>query len=133
MKELLKNLSDSLKSLQNKNPHIHSLRFPHYRNLKPDSELLFEFPITVLLGKNGTNKSSILHALYGSVEGKSIGEFWFETKVDTILETKNGRRQSVVHRYIGGPKGELLECIKLRGKRASDIAVIDPVQYGFSL
>jgi DNA repair exonuclease SbcCD ATPase subunit len=110
MKEPLK-LSDSIKALKNKNPHIHSLRFPHYRNLKPDTELLFEFPITVLLGKNGTNKSSILHAIYGSVEGKSVGYFWFETKVDAIRETKNGRQQSVVHRYLG-PKGELLECIK---------------------
>jgi predicted ATPase len=134
MKEPLNYLSSSLKSLKKRKPHIHSLRFPLYRNLKEDSELLFEFPITVLLGKNGTNKSSILHALSGSVGGNSIADFWFETKVDAIMEPVNGKKQSVAHRYLN-QNGELVECIKARTPRAGSRDYWEPIKpsavYGF--
>lgn len=115
--------------------YIHSLRFPNYRNLQLNSELLFEFPITVLLGRNGTNKSSILHALYGSPKGKTIADFWFETDLDAIPPERNGLKQSVVHRYFEEP-GKLVECIKARAPRgAKDPDYWEPVKhskvYGF--
>lgn len=83
-------LNKSINALKTKDLHIHSLRFPNYRNLQLNCKLPFEFPITVLLGRNGTNKSSILHALYGSTLGKSIATFWFETELDAIPETRGG-------------------------------------------
>jgi predicted ATPase len=130
----LDSLSKSITALRAKSPYIHSLRFPNYRNIKPNSELIFSFPITVLLGCNGANKSSILHALYGSVRGKSIGDFWFETKLDEIKETRNSLRQSVVHRYLND-ESELVECLKIRYFREGNPDYWEPAQhrkiYGF--
>jgi len=127
-------LTTSINALKTKAPHIHSLRFPYYRNIEPNSELIFNFPITVLLGCNGANKSSILHALYGSVFGKSIGDFWFQTKLDEIKEVKNSLRQSVVHRYMND-KNELVECLKIRYFREGNPDYWEPAQhrkiYGF--
>src|SRR5216683_7769739 len=44
-------------------PYISHIRFPHYKNLAADLRIDFEFPITALVGANGTNKSSILRAI----------------------------------------------------------------------
>jgi energy-coupling factor transporter ATP-binding protein EcfA2 len=136
-KKPVDDLQKSVKALENKKTYICSLRFPNYRNLRPDSELPFDFPITILLGRNGTNKSSILHALYGSPSGQSIGELWFETELDAIPPERNGRKQSVVHRYRGD-NDELLECIKARAPRGeSDPDYWESVRhsqvYGFSV
>lgn len=109
-------LQKSVKALESKKPYICSLRFPNYRNLQVDTELPFDFPITILLGRNGTNKSSILHALYGSPSGQTIADFWFETELDAIPSERNGRKQSVVHRYCNDT-GENVECIKARAPR----------------
>ncbi len=115
-KKDLNDLSKSIKELFEKNVTIIKVRFPNYRNLEENSELPLDFPITVLLGRNGTNKSSILHALYGSVKDKSVGDFWFETKLDAIPEERNGLKQSVVHTYRNAD-GDLVECIKNRAPR----------------
>ncbi len=119
MESPVNRLEKSIRILRRKEVYIHSLRFPNYRNLATNSEIFFDFPITVLLGRNGTNKSSILHALYGSVKGNSIGHFWFETKLDAIPESRNGLNQSVVHRYRN-KEGVLVECLKLRYYREGD-------------
>ena len=132
MKSPLDPLKISFKALEGRskeNIHIHSLRFPNYRNLAPNAELIFSFPITVLLGRNGTNKSSILHALYGSVWDKSIGDFWFETRMDAIPSEKNGLRQSVVHRYLND-RDELVECLKIRYYRRGVPEYWEPAKHG---
>lgn len=126
-KKPVKELEDSLRALGERSPHIHSLRFPNYRNLRPDSELPFNFPITLLLGQNGTNKSSILHALYGSPYKQTVADFWFETKIDAIPETKDGRKQSIIHRYM--KEGELVECIKARAPRKGNPDYWEPVRH----
>jgi hypothetical protein len=129
-------IQKSVKALGDKKPYICSLRFPNYRNLHVDTELPFNFPITILLGRNGTNKSSILHALYGSPSGQTIADFWFETELDAIPSERNGRKQSVVHRY-SDDTGEIVECIKARAPRGSKDpdyweAVKHSQIYGFS-
>jgi predicted ATPase len=65
-KSKLDELEASVRALENAASAIHvkELRFPNYRNLEPNARLPFDFPITVLLGRNGSNKSSILHAWY---------------------------------------------------------------------
>ena len=115
-KKPLYDLNKSVKTLEHQQTHICSLRFPNYRNLRIDSELPFDFPITILLGQNGTNKSSILHALYGSPSGQTIADFWFETELDAIPLESNGRKQSVIHRYRED-NGDIVECIKARAPR----------------
>ncbi len=82
-----------------KNPnraYISQLYFPFYKNFKPSSTIDFSFPITVLVGKNGSGKSSILHALYGCPYGPTIEHFWFSTSVDPI-EDGDGEHS---HRYV---------------------------------
>jgi len=79
-------------------PHIESIVFPSYKNIWPGSELTFDFPLTLLIGKNGTNKSSILHALYGCPEQKNVGEYWFSTHTDHI-EGIDGKRPAYFYRY----------------------------------
>lgn len=136
-KQPVDSLTVSVKALSKKPEavHIKSLRFPNYRNLQLGADLPFEFPLTVLLGRNGTNKSSILHALYGSATGKTIADFWFETKIDSIPATVDGMKQSVVHSYKND-EGDIVECIKARAPRkAADPdywEAVKPTQvYGF--
>jgi len=122
-------LHKSIKALESKKTYICSLRFPNYRNLRSDCELPLDFPITVLLGRNGTNKSSILHALYGSPKGLSVGEFWFETELDAIPSERDGRKQSVIHRYRES-NGDIVECIKARAPRGTkDPDYWEPVKH----
>lgn len=65
-------------------PYINSLVLAEYKNISPLTKINFSFPITALVGANGTNKSSILKALYGTVDGFSLGQIWFNTAVDTV-------------------------------------------------
>ena len=101
-------------------PYIEYLRFPRYRSLEPFTRIDFTFPFTVLIGKNGTNKSSVLHALRGSTRGNSVEEFWFETAVDKIEYEKGGLRQSVIHGYFPAGETVLKEVLKCRFKRAEN-------------
>ena len=59
--------------------YINFIQFPIFKNLEENTRINFDFPMTVLVGKNGSNKSSVLTALYGAPKGKSTGEFWFST------------------------------------------------------
>lgn len=104
--------------MNNGQTHIQSIWFPNYRNLRENAFLPFDFPITALLGRNGTNKSSILHALYGCPKGATIADFWFETRLDAIPATVNGKKQSIAYRYASA-NGELVECLKARAPRTS--------------
>lgn len=65
-------------------PYITNLVLAEYKNISPLTKINFSFPITALVGANGTNKSSILKALYGAVDGLSLGQIWFNTAVDTV-------------------------------------------------
>ncbi len=116
---------------------IHRLRFPNYRNLESNESIVFDFPVTAILGCNGTNKSSILHALYGSIDKRSIADFWFETKMDAIPDTRDGLKQSVTHTYKSN-SGTLVECIKARAPRGVEDpdyweAVKPTSPYGFAV
>lgn len=67
--------------------YIEYIVFPYYKNLVPGTKINLKFPITILVGKNGSGKSSTLHALYGAPYWKSCADFWFSTEVDPIKET----------------------------------------------
>lgn len=69
--------------------YIEYIQFPKYKNLIENTRIDFSFPLTMLVGKNGTGKSSVLHAVYGAPAGRSTGDFWFSTDVDPIKEGEN--------------------------------------------
>lgn len=116
-KEPVHSVDISIKRLSSQAPRIVRLRFPNYKNLEPDSVVEFDYPVTVLLGRNGTNKSSILHALAGAPRGLTVSDYWFETHLDAIPETnEQGLKQSITHSYVGA-SGKTVECIKARAPR----------------
>ena len=90
MKEIISNIQ----LMQSKNAfkkYIDYIRFPNFRNLEDETKITFDFPLTFFVGKNGSGKSSTLHALYGSPKGYSTSNFWFTTAIDPIKELKDNR------------------------------------------
>ena len=69
--------------------YIKYIQFPKYKNLTENSKIEFEIPLTMLVGKNGTGKSSVLQAIYGCPQNKSTGDYWFSTDVDPIEDGRN--------------------------------------------
>lgn len=65
-------------------PYLRHIRFPQYKNLVANTRVDFTYPISALVGANGTNKSSILRALFGSPGQNNLGNFWFSTSL-TLL------------------------------------------------
>lgn len=98
--------------------YIKYIQFPFYKSLTPNTHIDFSFPLTMLVGKNGTGKSSVLQAIYGAPRGKSTGDYWFSTSVDPIEENKN--------KYFYGYSREsgdgiiIKEVIKTRQKSGKD-------------
>src|SRR3954447_20853494 len=66
--------------------YITHIRFPRYKNISDGARIDFTFPVTALVGSNGSGKTSVLNALYGAPARKSTGQYWFSTKVDPIEE-----------------------------------------------
>lgn len=46
--------------------YITHIRFPRYKNIATDAKIDFTFPITALVGSNGSGKTSVLNDLYGA-------------------------------------------------------------------
>lgn len=75
---------ETIKRMKNRGVFINYIEyidFPFYKNLIPRTRINFEFPMTVLIGKNGSGKSSTLHALFGAPQGYTCSDFWFSTDV----------------------------------------------------
>lgn len=116
-------------------PYINHIRFPKYKALVKDTRINFDFPVTVLVGKNGCNKTSILQALYGAPHGTSVGEYWFSTNVDKIEEAKKSiDRHCFVYGYMPDKVDKVVEVLKTRIKKSGDPDYWEPArpkkQYG---
>lgn len=93
--------------------YIESIRFPHFKNLSTSANISFNFPLTVLIGINGSGKSSALHAIYGCPDRKSTGEYWFSTPLDPIKDNRLvGQIPSIIYTYKQG--NQIVEVIKRR-------------------
>lgn len=107
--------------LENKilEPYIRYIRFPFYKNLEANLQVDFNFPITALVGQNGTNKSSVLRAIYGCPDAYNVGNFWFSTDLDPITET-SGNRPRFIYGYLNKEYGQNVEVIKTRINKKSN-------------
>ena len=99
-------------------PYISHIRFPHFKNLAPDLKVDFDFPVTALVGPNGTNKSSILRAIQGSPGYGNLGDYWFSTSTDPIADT--GTRNAFIYGYYHKGAGKVVEVLKTRVKKDED-------------
>lgn len=99
-------------------PFIRHIRFPHYKNLAPKTRIDFDFPLTALVGPNGTNKSSVLRALYGVPGYNNLGKLWFSTKVDPIADT--GNRPRFIYGFLNTHAGQVVEVVKSRIHKEND-------------
>ncbi|MFT5298858.1 MAG: putative ATPase [Colwellia sp.] len=110
----INNKSASYKKLINNNPlFISKIRFPVFKNLEPNAEIIFEYPLTVFVGQNGCGKSSVLHALQGAPKGYSVGNYWFSTSLDPIVEGK-GKPSCFIFEYYNADAKKKVEIIKQR-------------------
>ena len=92
-------------------PFIRHIRFPYFKNLTEGCLINFDYPLTALVGQNGTNKSSVLRALFGSPNNYSLGSLWFSTEVDEI---KDGGRSRFIYGYYDAATSSIVEVIKTR-------------------
>lgn len=104
--------------------YIEYIDFPFYKNLVSRTRINFDFPMTVLIGKNGSGKSSTLHALFGAPQGHTCSDFWFSTEVDPIAES--GDRPRYFYGYYEDQNLEVKEVMKTRMKRGSKTKKEDP-------
>ena len=87
-------------------PFIKHIRFPHFKNLTPKLKIEFKYPITALVGPNGSNKSSILRAIACCPHYENLQEYWFETDVDPIDESRKLGAFKTDNRGRYGPHAE---------------------------
>lgn len=105
----LPSLLKEIKAHQSKgkfSPYIDYIIFPRYRSILPNQRIDFEFPLTVLVGRNGTGKSSVLHALYGAPLNNNVSQYWFGTAVDPV---EKGAIEEVEDEDEDGVKKKLRE------------------------
>jgi predicted ATPase len=96
--------------------YITHIRFPRYKNIADGMRIDFTFPVTALVGANGSGKTSILNALYGAPARKSTGQFWFSTKVDPIEEGE-GSPSRFIYGHVNKSLKEVVETRKARVRK----------------
>jgi energy-coupling factor transporter ATP-binding protein EcfA2 len=96
--------------------YITHIRFPRYKNLSADACINFDFPITALVGANGSGKTSALNALYGAPLKKSTGQYWFSTVVDPIEEGEGSPNRFIYGHYNNAAK-RIVETRKARVRK----------------
>lgn len=100
-------------------PFIRHIRFPHYKNLAENTRIEFEHPITALVGENGTNKSSILRAIQGCPGRNNLGNYWFSTTTDSIVETEKAKN-CFIYGYKHNSVNKIVEVLKTRVQKQND-------------
>ena len=107
-------------------PFINFIQFPLYRSFQQDLRVTFDFPLTVIVGQNGSGKTSLLHALSGAPRNTSPGNWWFGTAVDPLdAVDAPGRNLPAAYKAefwygYADQDGNELRAIKTRIRRAGD-------------
>jgi energy-coupling factor transporter ATP-binding protein EcfA2 len=96
--------------------YITHIRFPRYKNLCAGARVELDFPITALVGANGSGKTSVLNALYGAPLKKSTGQYWFSTVVDPIEEGEGSPNRFIYGHYSRVAK-KIVETRKARVRK----------------
>ena len=96
--------------------YITHIRFPRYKNMADGARLDFDFPVTALVGSNGSGKTSVLNALYGAPTRNSTGQYWFSTKVDPIEEGEGSPSRYIYGHYNAAFK-DVVETRKARVRK----------------
>lgn len=96
--------------------YITHIRFPRYKNIADGTRIDFTFPVTALVGSNGSGKTSVLSALYGAPARKSTGQYWFSTKVDPIAEG-DGSPNRFIYGHRNATLKEVVETRKARVRK----------------
>ena len=113
---------------------ITDIHFPCFKGLAPNSEIKFQFPLTVLVGENGCGKSSVLQALETAPEGSSYSQKWFSTRVDPIPEEP---RPAFWYSYNSSIAKKNVQVLNLRIKKESNPDYWEPsrpvAKYGMEL
>ena len=122
MRNIFDSIKDDITTIQDlkqrnkfKN-YIEYMVFPYFKNLELNTKIELDFPMTILIGRNGCGKSSTLQAFYGAPKGYSCGEFWFSTNLDPIIESKD--RNRYFYGYKENDSTEVKEVKKSRIKRS---------------
>lgn len=108
--------------------YIGSIRFPNFKNIEPGTKVDFAFPLTVLVGANGSGKSSILHALYGAPDKYSLKDFWFSTELDPILEGKGHGVSRFIYAHWNSHIGDFVETRKARVRSGARLDYWEPTK-----
>lgn len=101
--------------------YIGQIRFPNFKNIEPGTLINFSFPLTVLVGANGSGKSSILHALYGAPKDQTTRDFWFSTELDPIVEGKGLGPSRYIYSHWNADIGAYVETRKARVKSGTKL------------
>lgn len=96
--------------------YITHIRFPRFKNIADGTRIDFSFPVTALVGSNGSGKTSVLNALYGAPAGRSTGQYWFSTKVDPI-EEGDGSPSRFIYGHRNASFNAVVETRKARVRK----------------
>jgi predicted ATPase len=96
--------------------YITHIRFPRFKNIADGTRVDFTFPVTALVGSNGSGKTSVLNALYGAPAGRSTAQYWFSTKVDPIEEGE-GSPSRFIYGHRNPALNDVVETRKARVRK----------------
>lgn len=120
---------NAFKIPQSKLPNfIKKIRFPLFKKITPEAEIIFNYGFTVFVGANGCGKSSALQALYGCPKGKNTGDYWFSTNIDPIIENRSGPYRYMYQYHIDELKKDVW-VTNTRAKRKNNIHRRDNPDY----
>ena len=111
MTELVEKLK--LRGFKGFSNYIEQIRFPYFKKLTENTKITFDYPFTVLVGPNGSGKTSALQALYGSPNRKSVRDFWFSTPIDPNNDTEE-KTNRFIYKYKPNGMKNSVEVIKKR-------------------
>lgn len=95
-------------------PMITDISFLNYKNVSSGAKLEFNFPVSLIIGPNGTNKTSILRALESCPGRKSLSDYWFDTKLDPISMSESKKPEYFYSYSIPGNKNDITPQVRYR-------------------